>query len=174
MPVVFSIHCPHWLLMAEPWQEAYSCKVKPEVRTSKAHMGSGGHSHRLLSNRAERGQKEWTVTGSFLNIDTRTVLKLSLIVASCTDELLCILAFIRSDPDRGNVGRRQFSNLEKLLEDIKSFLRDEDDSAFPSSFSHLLWLMCLQASSCVASECECECACLQLFDMHLCGWDMNS
>lgn len=55
----------------------------------------------------------------------------SLIVASCTDELLCILAFIRSDGDRRSVSRRRFSNSEKLLEDIKSFLRDEDNLSHP-------------------------------------------
>ena len=67
----------------------------------------------------------WT----FQHRDPAGFLKSSLIVASCTDELLCILAFIRSDGDRRSVNRRRFSNLEKLLEDMKSFLRDEDKSA---------------------------------------------
>lgn len=71
MPVLFSIHCPLWLLTAEPWQRAHSSEVKPKARASKAHMASGGHGRRLLSGRAGRGQKEWTVTRSLLNISTR-------------------------------------------------------------------------------------------------------
>lgn len=60
-------------------------------------------------------------------------------MASCTDELLCILAFIRSDGDRRSAGGRQF-NSETLLEDIKRFLRDKD------SVSHLLLLTGVQTS----------------------------
>lgn len=98
-----------WLLTGEPWQEAYSCEVKPKVRASKGRTASDCH--------------------RFQHWDLRTVLKLSLIVESCTDEPLCIRAFIRSDGDGGNASGRRFSNLDELLEDMKSFLRDEDDSA---------------------------------------------
>lgn len=58
-------------------------------------------------------------------------------MASRTDELLCILAFIRSDGDRRSAGGRQFDS-ETLLEDIKRFLRDKD------GVSHLLPLMGVQ------------------------------
>lgn len=158
MPVLFSIHCPHRLLTAEPRPGAYSCEVKPEVRASKGHMASGSHRRRLPSGRADRGQKEWTVAGSFLNVSTPRpgrFLKSSLIVASCTDEPLRILAFIRSDGDRRSVSRRRFSKLEKLLEDMKSFLRDEDHSAS---------LIFLRSSSC--APWEDALACNYLIRMH--------
>lgn len=108
-------------------------KSKPQ----RNHMALGGHSRRLLSGWADCGQKERTVTGSFLNVWTSRpgrFLKSSLIVASCTDEMLCILTFIRSHGDRRDESRRRFSCLENLLEDIKSSLRDEDNLAFSTSF----------------------------------------
>lgn len=86
------------------------------------------------------------------NVETQPFLKLSLIVVSCTDELLWILTFIWSHADKRNVSRRRISNLEKLLEDVKSFLRDEDNLAFSSSLSHLLGRMCLYMSSCLLCE----------------------
>lgn len=132
-----TVHC----LWPNPDRKLIAAGSNLKPVPQRNHTAQGGHGHRLLSGWAERGQKERAVTWSVLNIWTSRVgrfLKLNLIVASCTDEMLCILTFIRSHSDRRDASRRRFSCLENLLEDIKSSPRDKCNSAFSSSSSSSL------------------------------------
>lgn len=122
-------------------EEAYSCEVKRKVQASKVAVACGAAltDYCLLELTAD---KRSGPVATFQHEDPKS----SLIAASGADELLCILAVIRSDADRRNVRRKQFSNLEKLREDMKSSLSDSDD--FSSRLS--TWIDApLHASSCV-------------------------
>lgn len=95
MPALFSIHCPHsdcLQLNPDGKLKAVRSNLKSEPQRPTRRAAD------TATDYCRAGQKKWTVTGSLFffehfNIETRPVLKLSLIVAGGTDELRCILRF---------------------------------------------------------------------------------
>ncbi|KAG8005502.1 hypothetical protein GBF38_001344 [Nibea albiflora] len=136
MPVLFSIHCPHSLL--NPDRKLISARSNPKFEPQRpaCRAADPATDYRLFELTADKrsglspGPLFFPLFEGF-NTEVRAGVLKSRVLSWRAAQMSCSVssAFIRSDGDRRSVSRRRFSNLEMLLEDMKSLLRDEDNWA---------------------------------------------